>query len=89
MKEKLYTSVEEMFGELDSEILEFLNSKDLFWVSIKNNTITDDELDKHEALLSELGIFTKESVVARAIQLIKIARKHSLPTPININQKGS
>jgi hypothetical protein len=87
MAERIYSSVGEMFSELAPDITEFLESKDLFWSRIRENSITDEELDKHQALMEEMGIFSKESAVSRAIQIMKSARKTSLPTPFNIRIK--
>ena len=87
MKERIYDSVEELFKDRAPELIKFLESNDVFWSKVKNNTITDLELDGHQSLMEELGIFSADSPVAKAIQTIKTARKSSLPTPINIELK--
>lgn len=83
MKERLYSSVEELFRDLAPDILEFLDSDDPFWRQVKDNSITDMELDGHQALMEQLGMFDKSSAVAKAVQILKSSRKSSLPTPLS------
>ncbi len=83
MKEKLYASVEKLFKEQAPDLLEFLESDDPFWKQVKDNSITDAELDGHQMLMEELGMFDQKSAVAKAVQVIKEARKKNLPTPLS------
>lgn len=87
MAERIYGSVGELFSDLAPDLCDFLNGEDLFWSRVRDNIITDEELDKHQALMEEMGIFSNESAVARAIQIMKSARKSHLPTPLNLRIK--
>lgn len=86
MRENIYSSVKEMFAVVSPDLLDFLESEDIFWKKVRDNSITDEELDGHQKILEELGMFTKESAVATAIQIIKSLRHSSLPTPLNLHK---
>ncbi len=79
----MYRSVSDLFIATAPDLLEFLDSDDPFWLQVKDNSITDAELDGHQALMEELGMFDQSSAVAKAVQILKSARKSTLPTPIN------
>jgi hypothetical protein len=83
MVERIYNSVEELFKEEAPDLLEFLPEDDIFWKQIRENTITDEELIGHTALMQELGMYYPDSAVAKAVQLLKDARRSSLPTPLS------
>lgn len=83
MVERVYTSVTELFAEVAPDLLESLTENDPFWVQVRENTITDAELDGHTALMQELGMYYPDSAVAKAVQLLKDARRSSLPTPLS------
>ena len=82
MQEREIGSIKDYFAVFAPELLEYLDSDDIFWKQIKNNTITDEELTGHEALLSELGMNRENSEVAKAVWLIREGRKNILPTPV-------
>lgn len=82
MTERMYSSVEELFKDVAPDLLELVTEDDPFWKQVRENTITDAELDGHTALLQELGMYYPDDAVAKAVQLLKDARKTSLPTPV-------
>lgn len=83
MAERIYSSVEELFTAVAPDLLEFLVEDDIFWKQVRENTITDEELIGHTALMQELGMYYPDSAVAQAVQIIKDSRKTTLPTPVN------
>ena len=89
MTERLYGSVEELFRETAPELLEFLGADDPFWKGIKENTITDGELDGHQHLIEDLGMSPELSAVAKAVQILQDYRKTALPTPVNFRLDGT
>jgi len=82
--ERIDKSVEELFKERAPELVIYLQSKDLFWSGIKNNSLTEEVLNQHQGLLEELGMSPETSDVARAIQVVRKLRQTELPTPINL-----
>jgi len=82
MKEIIFSSTEELFREMAPDLLEYLSSEDIFWTQVRDNSISDEDLLRHQALLNELGINFPTSAVAKAIQLLIDSRKSSLPTPV-------
>lgn len=83
MAERIYGSVEELFKQVAPDLVEFLEIQDdFFWKQVRENTITDEELVGHTALMQELGMYYPDSAVAKAVQILKDSRKTSLPTPI-------
>lgn len=82
MKEKVFSSTQELFSARAPDLLEYLSSDDVFWSQIRDNSITDEDLLRHQAILDELGINYPSSAVAKAIQLLIDSRKNSLPTPV-------
>lgn len=83
MTERVYHSVEELFRNRAPDLLEFLGKDDLFWKRVSANTITDTELDGHQALIEELGMSPASSAVAKAIQILRDSRRTALPTPVD------
>lgn len=81
----MYNSVEELFKDTAPELVEFLFLKDPIWLSIKENTITDEELKGHSSLLQESGLTPESSAFAKAVQLIQDCRNTCLPSPIKIS----
>ena len=84
MIERICGSTEELFREVAPDILEYLSEDDVFWKQVRENTITDQELDGHQELIEQLGMSPENSVVAKAVQIIRDHRRTSLPTPINL-----
>lgn len=82
--ERIDKSVEELFKERAPELVIYLQSKDLFWSGIRNNSLTEEVLDQHQGLLEELGMSPEASDVARAIQVVRNLRQTELPTPTNL-----
>ena len=80
----MFGSTEELFREVAPDLLEFITEDDLVWKQIWENTITNEELDGHQVLMSQLGMYPENSAVAKAVQLIKDYRTTSLPTPIGL-----
>ena len=85
MTERIYGSVEELFKEVAPDLLEFIAIEDdYFWKQVRENTITDEELDGRRSNLEELGMYYPDSAIAKAIQLLKDSRKTSLPIPVTL-----
>jgi hypothetical protein len=82
--ERYDKSVEELFEQHAPELVVYLQNKDLFWSRIRNNSLTEIELDMHQGLLEELGMSSETSDVARAIQVVRKLRLTELPTPVNL-----
>jgi hypothetical protein len=82
--ERIYFSVEELFRAEAPDLLELITEDDLFWKQVRENTITDEELDGHMSLMQDLGMYYPDSGVAKAVQLLKDARKTCLPTPVKL-----
>lgn len=81
MSERIFASIGEMFKYLAPDLLEFFDYDDIFWNKVRENTITDEELDRYQSMMEELGIFNQESAVAKAIQILKSSRKNIIELP--------
>ena len=81
----MYNSVEELFKDAAPELIDFLSFDDPIWLSIKENTITDEELKGHASLMQESGLTPESSAFAKAVQLIQDCRNTCLPSPIKIS----
>jgi len=82
--ERCAKSMEELFEQHAPELVVYLQNKDLFWSGIRNNSLTEGELDMHQGLLEESGMSSETSDVVRAIQLVRKLRLTELPTPVNL-----
>ena len=84
MTERIYYSTEELFRAMAPDLLPFLLATDSFWTGIRENSITDEELDGYQILAEDLGMSPEESAIAKAIQVVRDSRNTCLPTPVNL-----
>lgn len=82
--ERFDKSVEELFEQHTPKLVAYLQNKDLFWSGIRNNSLTEEDLDRHQGVLEELGMSPEDSDIMKAIQTVRFLRRTVLPTPVNL-----